>query len=107
MDLRAVNVSKCLDKRLILFGFEVYDLLAIFLTLSVLNLLFGQMNTGMKLLFVWLPTLIIALVLHYGKKGKPEMYLVHWVRYQIKPGTLSAFDEPSVVVPPPRIGRSL
>jgi hypothetical protein len=107
MELRSVNVSKCLDKRLILFGFEVYDLLAIFLTLSVLNLLFGQMSTGMKLLFVWLPTVIIALVLHYGKKGKPEMYLVHWVRYQIKPGTLSAFHEPSMVAPPPRVGRSL
>jgi hypothetical protein len=107
VDLRVVNVSKCLDKRLILFGFEVYDLLAIFLTLSVLNLLFGQMNTGMKFLFVWLPTVIIALVLHYGKKGKPEMYLVHWVRYQIKPGTLSAFEEPSIVVKPPKVGRSL
>jgi hypothetical protein len=107
MDLRSVNVSKCLDKRLILFGFEVYDLLAIFLTLSILNLVFGQVHTGMKLLFVWLPTIVMALILHYGKKGKPDMYLVHWVRYQIKPGTLSAFDEPTVVIPPPRIGRAL
>jgi hypothetical protein len=107
MELRSVNVSKCLDKRLVLFGFEVYDLLAIFLTLSVLNLIFGQASTVMKLLFVWLPTITIALVLHYGKKGKPEMFLVHWVRFQIKPGTLNAFHEPTLVVPPPKIGRSL
>jgi hypothetical protein len=107
MELRSINVSKCLDKRLILFGFEVYDLLAIFLTLSILNLVFGQLGTGMKILFVWAPTAIMALVLYYGKKGKPEMYLIHWVRYQIKPGTLSAFHEPSIVAPPPRIGVGL
>ena len=40
--MRTVPVSKCLDKKLILFGYEVPDVLAIFLTLSILNFLFGQ-----------------------------------------------------------------
>lgn len=92
--MRTVDVSKCLDKKLTLFGFEVADILAIFLTLSVLNFLFGQ--TSLKVAFVWLPTIALALVLRYGKQGKPDKYLIHWLRFQIKPGTLSAFHPPSV-----------
>lgn len=101
--MRANSVSKCLDKKLILFGFEVMDVLVIFMVLSVLNLIFG--NSSMKLLFVWIPTVSLALVLRYGKRGKPDKFLIHWLRYQIKPGVLSAFPEPSVLVPPPQLHR--
>jgi len=87
-----------------MFGFEVPDILAIFLTLSVLNFLFGQ--TSMKLLFVWAPTLCLAGVLRYGKRGKPDKFLVHWLRFQIKPGVYSAFAEPTVNVPPPRLRKA-
>jgi hypothetical protein len=104
MSLRSTPVSKCLDKRLLLFGFEVLDVLAIFLTLSILNLLFGR--TGMlKLLFVWAPTLAVAGVLWLGKRGKPDNYLVHWIRFQFKPGRFSAFTDASVTLPPPRLGK--
>lgn len=99
MSLRTSAVAKCLDRKLLFFGFEVPDVLAIFLLLSVLNFVFGQMP--FKALFVWLPTAAVAAVLRIGKKGKPDGYLVHWLRFQIKSGTLSAFDEPSDAVPPP------
>jgi hypothetical protein len=103
--VRQIPVSKCLDKRLVMFGFEVPDILAIFLTLSVLNFLFGQ--TSMKLALIWAPTLSLAAVLRYGKRGKPDKYLVHWLRYQIKPGVYSAFPEPTINVPPPQLRRSV
>lgn len=96
--MRVVDVSKCLDKKLMMMGFEVIDLLAIFLCLSILNFLFGQ--TSMKLLLVWAPSLALALVLKYGKRGKPEKYLIHWLRFQIKPGVLSAFPDPTEEAPP-------
>lgn len=96
--MRVVDVSKCLDKKLMMFGFEVPDLLAVFLCLSTLNFLFGQ--TSMKLLLVWAPSLALALVLKYGKRGKPEKYLIHWLRFQIKPGVLSAFADPTIEAPP-------
>ncbi|MBI2712751.1 MAG: hypothetical protein HYX41_07865 [Bdellovibrio sp.] len=67
MGLKSTSVAKCLDKRLLLFGFEVMDVLAIFLTLSTLNLIFGQ--TSFKIALVWLPTLILAAILHFGKRG--------------------------------------
>ncbi|NBX77725.1 MAG: hypothetical protein EBQ92_14350 [Proteobacteria bacterium] len=91
--MKITRVSKCLDKRLQLFGFEVMDIIAIFLTLSVLNFLFGE--TGMKLLFVWAPTLVLAGFLRFGKKGKPENYLLHLIRFSIRPRKLSAFFNPT------------
>lgn len=99
MGLKSTSVAKCLDKRLLLFGFEVMDVLAIFLTLSTLNLIFGQ--TSFKIALVWLPTLILAAILHFGKKGKPDNYLVHWLRFQMKPGTYKAFPEATYWNKPP------
>lgn len=100
MSLKTTSVAKCLDKRLLLFGFEVMDVLAIFLTLSILNFVFGQ--TSLKLFLIWIPTGILAAVLHFGKKGKPDNYLVHWLRYQIKPGTYKAFPDAINWARPPK-----
>ena len=100
MNLKTVPVSQCLDKRLLVFGFEIVDVFAIVFTLSVLNFVFGQ--TGFKFALVWLPTLILATILRLGKKGKPDNYLIHWIRFQIKPGTYAAFDEPTRWAFPPK-----
>ena len=99
--MRATGVSKCLDKKMVLFGFEVLDLLAVFLVLSILNFLFGQ--SPMKPLLVWAPSLLLAVVLRFGKRGKPDKYLIHWIRYQVKPGAYSAFTEYPHVRECPRI----
>lgn len=99
--MRATSVSKCLDKKMVLFGFEVLDLLAVFLVLSILNLVFGQMP--FKWLFVWLPSISLACLLRWGKRGKPDKYLVHWIRFQIKPGVYSAFRESISEEPVPRL----
>lgn len=101
MGLKTNSVAKCLDKRLLFFGFEVFDVLSIFLTLSILNFIFG--NTSLKFFLVWLPTLVLALILHFGKKGKPDQFLLHWLRYQIKPGVYRAFPESSRWVAPPTL----
>jgi hypothetical protein len=97
--LNDTHVSKCLDKKLTMAGFEVADLLIIFMMLAVLNFIFGE---GFKLLFVWIPTITLALVLRFGKRGKPDNYLVHLIRYHTRPGVYSAFLEPTIVLPPPR-----
>lgn len=103
MTLKTTQVSKCLEKKLKIAGFEIPDILLIFLTVSILNFLFGQ--TDMKLVLVWLPSLALAAVLKFGKKGKPDNYLVHWFRFQFRPGILSAFTEPGSLVPPPKLTR--
>jgi hypothetical protein len=93
MELKSTSVSKCLDKKMMIMGFEIPDLLMIFLTISILNFMFG--STGMKLILVWLPSIALALTIRISKRGKPDNYLLHWLRFQMKPGIISAFAEPS------------
>lgn len=99
--LKVAPVSRCLDKKMMIMGFEVPDLLIIFLTMSVLNFLFG--STSLKWLLVWVPSATLAVVVRFSKRGKPENYLIHWLRYQIKPGVLCAFLEPTNTYPPPKL----
>lgn len=103
MEIKSTFVSKSLDKKLMIFGFEVPDLLALFLIISVLNFFFGA--TSLKIYLVWIPSIALALLMRLGKKGKPDNYLIHWLRYQMKPGVLSAFYESTNNTPPPKLKR--
>ena len=82
-------------------GFEVPDVLAIFLLLSILNFSFGQTNH--KLLFVWGPVVVAAITLRLGKRGKPDNYLVHLGKFHIQPKYLSAFQDPKITIAPPKL----
>ncbi len=101
MSVRSEPTSQSLEKKLLIAGYEVPDVLAIFLLLSILNFVFG--GIGNKLLFVWGPTILAAIVLRIGKRGKPDNYLVHLAKFHTKPKYLSAFKEPRVITPPPKI----
>jgi hypothetical protein len=101
--IKVAPVNRCLDKKMMIMGFEVPDLLIIFLTMSVLNFLFG--STSLKWLLVWVPSAILAAAVRFSKRGKPENYLVHWLRFQIKPGVLCAFMEPTNLNPPPKLNE--
>jgi hypothetical protein len=90
--LKSTPVSRCLENRLMMFGFDAVDILAILLLLSSLNLVFGRLS---RLFLVILPSLAFALLLRIGKRGKPEGYLFHWMRFQFRPGTYTAFDDPT------------
>ena len=100
MSLRTVSVNQCLEKKLLIFGYEIPEILAIFFMLSVLNFVFGA--TGLKLFLVWLPSLTVAVVLRIGKRGKPDNYLVHLARFKFQPPILSAFNDSKDFVSPPR-----
>ena len=103
MELRTTSVSKCLDKKLLVAGYEIPDLLVIFTLLSVLNFVFGR--THLKLALVWLPTILLAAVIRLGKRGKPDNYLLHFTKFRLNPRYLHAFPEPTVLEPPPRLKR--
>ncbi|USN48504.1 MAG: hypothetical protein H6626_05275 [Pseudobdellovibrionaceae bacterium] len=105
MSLTTTSVSKCLDKKTKIFGFEMGDILLVFILLAVLNLFFGK--TDQKLLLVWLPPTLLALLLRYGKKGKPENFIVHWLRFQFAPGIYSAFEEPKTNPFPPKLSQEV
>jgi hypothetical protein len=101
--MQVTSVPKCLDKKLSIFGFEIIDICAIFISLSILNLVFGEIS---RLFLVWTPTLVLAFILHFGKKGKPEKYLIHLLKYQFRPGTYSAFEDSKEFVAPPKLRRA-
>ncbi len=101
MALRSEPVSRCLEKKLLIMGFEIPDLLAIFFVLSILNFTLGQ--TNQKLLLVWIPTAVFAAVLRIGKKGKPDNYLLHLAKFHFNPNYVSAFQEPTKDKVPPKL----
>ena len=49
--------------------------------------------------------LALAALLRFGKRGKPDKFLIHWVRFQIRPGYYSAFRDPSEFEFPPHLKR--
>ena len=101
MSLKSTEVSRCLEKKLLLFGYELPDVLIIFMFLAVLDLLFGR--TDYKIVLVWLPVVTLAITLRIAKRGKPDNFILHSIRFRVRPRVLSAFPEPSVRISPPRI----
>lgn len=77
------KVPRALEMKSKLFGFELPDLLLIFLNLAVTNLLFG--GSEHRYLLVWGTSLGLAAFLFFGKRGKPEGYMQNLIEYWIKP----------------------
>ncbi|MDZ4660412.1 MAG: hypothetical protein SGJ18_02205 [Pseudomonadota bacterium] len=73
--LLTTKVARALEMKTKLFGFELPDLLIIFMNLAVTNLVFG--TTSFRYPLVWGTTLILASFLYFSKRGKPDNYLQH------------------------------
>lgn len=71
-----------------LFGFELPDLLLIFMNLAVTNLVFG--STEYRYSLVWGTSLGLAAFLFFAKRGKPEGFLQDLIEYWIKSSYRSA-----------------
>ena len=74
-------------------GFEIPDLIAVFLLLAILNFLFNQ--TSFKLFLVWAPSISFALFLRIVKRDKPDGYIMHLVQYWVTPKHICAFKTPT------------
>jgi len=88
MSLLVTKVPRSLESKTKLFGFELGDLLLVFIYLSVSNLIFG--TTVLKPYAVWLGTLALAGTLYFVKRGKPDGHLQHLGEFTRLPGVLSA-----------------
>lgn len=89
MALKTSEVYRCLEKRTVVFGFEIVDLFVVFSVLAILNFLLR--GVPYKFFLAWGPSLALALGLRLGKAGKPENYLLHLARHLIAPAVFSAF----------------
>lgn len=82
------SVPRALEMKSKLFGYELPDLLLIFVNLSITNLIFG--GSSLRYPLVWETTLGMALFLFFAKRGKPDNYLQHLGEYWMKPSYLAA-----------------
>lgn len=88
MSLLVSKVPRSLETKMRLFGFELGDLLVVFLYLALSNLAFG--STRLKIPVVWVGTLVLGCGLYFLKRGKPEGFLQHYGEYLRRPTVLSA-----------------
>ncbi len=75
LDLLTTKVPRALEMKTKLFGFELPDLLLIFMNLAATNLVFG--SSSIRYPLVWGTTLLLASSLFFSKRGKPDNYLQH------------------------------
>jgi len=90
MGLKTSQVYRCLDKKTLIFGFEIVDLFLVFVLLAFLNFIFGSMPY--KFLLSWGPSASLALFIKLMKKGKPDNYLTHLLRSYVEPKIYSCFS---------------
>jgi hypothetical protein len=86
--LLTTKVPRALDMKTKLFGFELPDLLFIFMNLAITNLVFG--STSFRYPLVWGSTAAIALFLFFMKRGRPDSYLQHLGEFYAQPAHRSA-----------------
>lgn len=77
------SVPRTLETKSKIFGFELGDVLILFLNLSLQNLVFGE--SSFKYLMVYGSTTLLGFVLFFVKRGKPDSYLQHLSQYMISP----------------------
>lgn len=88
MALLVSKVPRALESKARLFGFELGDLLFVFMYLAVSNLVFG--STSFKGPLVWGGTVALACALYFMKRGKPDQYLQHYGEFLRGSGIYSA-----------------
>jgi hypothetical protein len=87
-ELLSSKVPRSLEAKTKLFGFEISDLLLVFINLSVLNLIFG----GSKLRYplVWGSTSFLLIMIYFVKRGRPDGFIQHAIEHYIKSPVLYA-----------------
>ena len=83
------TVSRSLDRKSLILWLEITDIFLIVAVCSLLNLVFG--GTALKVYLVYLPTLILGVTLVLTKRGQPEGFLLHFLKYHLRPKHLTCF----------------
>ena len=87
-ELNVTKVHRGLGSRVKIMGVEFFDTVLFFAFASVMNLFF--VDTPLEFWMVYAVPAVLGGVLIWSKRGKPERYLIHLLRYHTTPGRLSA-----------------
>jgi len=88
MDLNSSRIYRKLDAKWRIGGVELPDLLFVLIFAAAMNLFFGRTILVIPLVFI-IPILLL-IILYFGKKNKPNGFLVHLIRFYITAGFYSA-----------------
>lgn len=88
MSLHTSTIHRNLDAKMKILGFDAPELLSVLIFAAIMNLFFGKTALG-PVLVMALP-LLTLIILYFGKKGKPEGFIAHYVQYLVAPGNFSA-----------------
>lgn len=88
MSLKTSQVHRRLDAKLKIGSVEATDLLVVLILAAVLNLFLNSIPFGPILIF-GIPSLLFV-ALYFGKRGKPDGYLLHAIKFYLSPGELWA-----------------
>ncbi len=78
-ELVSSKVPRALETKTKIAGFELADVLIIFLYLAASNFIFG--TTALKPVMVWCATGLLAGGLYFLKRGKPDDFLRHTLQF--------------------------
>lgn len=87
-ELNVSTVHRNLDAKLTIGGMDAPDLILVALLASINNMIFG--GTSLEPYLVFGLPLLLAVILFFGKRNKPDQFLVHFARYYITPGQFCA-----------------
>ena len=88
MELETTPVYRNLEAKTKIAGMEACDLIFVLLLACLMDLIFSTTHLRTAAVFV-LPS-CAGIVLYFGKRGKPDNYLQHFIRYHCTPSRYSA-----------------
>ena len=88
MSLHTSSIHRRLDVKIKIMGLEAHDLLFVLLFAAIMNLIFGQTPIGSVMVF-GVP-ILMSLILYFVKRNKPDGYLIHYIKFHLESGFLSA-----------------
>ena len=88
MELKTSQVHRKLDAKFKVGGVEASDLLGVLLLAAVMNLILGRVPYSAVFIFGIPAALFVGL--YFGKRGKPDGFLMHALKFYLSPGELLA-----------------
>ncbi len=92
MDIKRSKVHRNLDAKFKVGGLEALDLLVSLILGALMSLCFS--GTVLEIPLVFGAPLLVLAILYFGKRGKPEGFLLDFLRFYLEPGFFSAGQEP-------------
>ena len=78
------RVHKNINSKTLIFGFEIFDCFLILAAFAILNFVLGGS------LLAWIVPALVAIILYFGKKDRPEGYLPDLIQFLAASKVLSA-----------------